>query len=201
MKKSILLIAVAALSLASCGSTDNKSDSTSEKATTAVTQHTSIMTSIDNKADSSSSSSGVPTEQEEKPIMIKLGCNFAWGKAVSYYFVTNYGNVYKWNSQNSDDYDSISMKDVPSYIVKDHEPIDKIDDDTLNRIKELLNNIDVSGELETERVAMDAGYSGLIVNSDKYEDSIELIESGDCSGERKDKESQELIKIASEIFK
>ena len=200
MKKSILLIAIAALSLVSCSSTNNESDSTSEKVTTAVTQHTSIMTSIDNRADSSSSSE-VPTEQEEKPIMIKLRCNFAWGKTVSYYFVTNCGNIYKWNSQNSDDYDSIPMKDVPSYIIKDHEPIDKIDDDTLNRIKELLNNINVSGELETEHVAMDAGYSGLIVNSDKYEDSIELFESGDCSGERKDKESQELIKIASEIFK
>lgn len=197
MKKSILLIAIAALSLASCRSTDNKSDSTSEKVTTAVTQHTSIVTSIGNEEDSSSE---VPTEQE-KPIMIKLGCNFAWGRTVSYYFVTNYGNVYKWNSQNSDAYDSIPMKEVPSYIIKDHEPIDKIDDNTLNRINELLNNIDVSGELETEHVAMDAGYSGLIVNSDKYEDSIELFESGDCSGERKDKESQELIKIASEIFK
>ena len=200
MKKSILLIVVAALSLASCSSTNNKSESTSEKVTTAVTQHTSMMTSIDNGADSSSSS-GIPTEQEEKPIMIKLGCNFAWGKTVSYYFVTNYGNVYKWNSKDSDAYSSIPMKEVPNYIIKDHEPIDKIDDNTLNRIKELLNNINVSGELETEHVAMDAGYSGLIVNSDKYEDSIELFESGDCSGERKDKESQELIKIASEIFK
>lgn len=200
MKKSILLIAIAALSLASCSSTDNESDSTSKKVTTAVTQHTSIVTSMDNSEDNSSSSE-VPTEQEEKPIMIKLGYNFAWGKTVSYYFVTNYGNMYKWNSQNSDEYDSIPMKDVPGYIIKDHEPIDKIDDDTLNRIKELLNNIEVSGELETEHIAMDAGYKGLIVNSDKYEDSIELIESGDCSGERKDKESQELIKIASEIFK
>lgn len=137
-------------------------------------------------------------------IIVDRYTNWAWGFQCSGSFIDEYGNIYEFDFSNHDfdadreeygysSFDEAFFEALYYEVYYKNAPYATAEDDDIEKLLELIPEVDRDAKWEEEFTAFDAGQSSTYI-VDGY-DMLRIYTEGDCTGELKDYTAQEIMDL------